>query len=63
MGDGASKVRVALVTGGASGIGLATAERLLACGWKVAIVDRDEKTLGGAARSSIAATPKSSSHR
>ena len=37
--------RVALVTGGASGIGLATVERLLASGWKVAVADRDENAL------------------
>jgi NAD(P)-dependent dehydrogenase (short-subunit alcohol dehydrogenase family) len=39
------KPRVALVTGGGSGIGLATARRLLASGWRVAIADRDEKAL------------------
>ena len=40
--------QVALITGGASGIGLATAQRLLQAGWKVAVVDRDEGTLGPA---------------
>jgi NAD(P)-dependent dehydrogenase (short-subunit alcohol dehydrogenase family) len=44
----ATKDRVALVTGGASGIGLATCELLLAKGWKVAILDRDEKALKAA---------------
>ncbi len=45
MAEAAGKARVALVTGGASGIGLATAELLLASGWKVAIIDRDENQL------------------
>jgi NAD(P)-dependent dehydrogenase (short-subunit alcohol dehydrogenase family) len=35
----------AVVTGGASGIGLAVAERLLDDGWPVAIVDADEDAL------------------
>jgi len=43
-----SKPRVAFITGGASGIGLATAERMLAAGWKVAIADRDEAALAAA---------------
>src|SRR5205807_710912 len=37
--------RAAIVTGGASGIGLACAEALLAAGWKVGILERDEKAL------------------
>ncbi len=45
MAEAAGKARVALVTGGVSGIGLATAELLLASGWKVAVIDRDEKEL------------------
>jgi NAD(P)-dependent dehydrogenase (short-subunit alcohol dehydrogenase family) len=45
MGQAAGEARVALVTGAASGIGTATAELLLASGWKVALLDRDEKAL------------------
>jgi NAD(P)-dependent dehydrogenase (short-subunit alcohol dehydrogenase family) len=37
--------RAAIVTGGASGIGLACAEALLGAGWKVGILDCDEKAL------------------
>src|SRR5262245_38937477 len=37
--------RVALIRGGASGLGVATAKQRLQSGWKVAIVDRDEATL------------------
>lgn len=42
--------RAAIVTGGASGIGLACAEALLAAGWQVGILDRDEKSLERARR-------------
>jgi len=41
--------RVALVTGAARGIGLATAKRFLAEGWRVALLDIDGETLGRAA--------------
>ena len=40
-----AKGRAAIVTGGASGIGLACAEALLGAGWQVGILDRDEKAL------------------
>ena len=39
---------VVLITGGASGIGLAAAERLIEAGWSVAIADLDEKALAAA---------------
>jgi NAD(P)-dependent dehydrogenase (short-subunit alcohol dehydrogenase family) len=47
-GRGGKSGRAAIVTGGASGIGLACAEALLTAGWQVGILDRDEKSLEGA---------------
>ena len=41
----ASTQKAALVTGAARGIGLATAKRFLADGWRVAVLDIDEQTL------------------
>ena len=45
------KNRAAIVTGGAQGIGLAIAKRLVASGAKVRIWDRDEKLLTGSVAS------------
>lgn len=42
-------MKTALVTGGARGIGLATARGLLAEGWQVALLDRDGAALSAAA--------------
>ncbi len=39
----------ALITGGASGLGLATAELLAARGWRLGLLDRDAARLAGAA--------------
>jgi NAD(P)-dependent dehydrogenase (short-subunit alcohol dehydrogenase family) len=41
----AGRCKVAFITGGASGIGLATARQLLDASWKVALADRDAAAL------------------
>ena len=45
-----TKGNVAVITGGASGIGLATAERLCRAGLRVCIADRDEEALEKASK-------------
>jgi NAD(P)-dependent dehydrogenase (short-subunit alcohol dehydrogenase family) len=49
--------KVALVTGAARGIGLATARLFIDQGWRVAMVDRDEVTLKSAANGLNRASP------
>jgi NAD(P)-dependent dehydrogenase (short-subunit alcohol dehydrogenase family) len=45
MSNTRSRARAAIVTGGASGIGLATTAWLLASGWRVAAFDRDQAAI------------------
>ena len=45
MPNTGSRPRAVIVTGGASGIGLATTKRLLALGWHVAAFDRDHAAI------------------
>jgi NAD(P)-dependent dehydrogenase (short-subunit alcohol dehydrogenase family) len=45
MPNTGSRPRTVIITGGASGIGLATTERLLAVGWRVAAFDRDQAAI------------------
>lgn len=47
--DAMFPARRALITGGASGLGLAAAELLAARGWSLALLDRDAPRLAGAA--------------
>ena len=62
MSDAIFQGRTVLVTGGAKGIGRATAEQFLAAGARVAIVDRDRDALTGlcdtlGAKASVLALP------
>jgi NAD(P)-dependent dehydrogenase (short-subunit alcohol dehydrogenase family) len=50
--------RVALVTGAARGIGLATAKLLLAEGWRVALLDIESELLAQAVARSGGPTPR-----
>ena len=48
MNESSNAGKVALITGGAKGIGLAAARALRAQGWRIALADRDEATLNAA---------------
>ncbi|MDQ0072411.1 NAD(P)-dependent dehydrogenase (short-subunit alcohol dehydrogenase family) [Variovorax boronicumulans] len=50
MTDNSSSSRVAVVTGGARGIGLAIGQWFLAHGYRIALLDNDHATLDAAAR-------------
>ncbi len=56
-GSGPDEPRVAVVTGGSSGIGLATAEQLARLGWVVALVGRTPDRLSSATQRVCAAAP------